>query len=84
MRPVFASSEQAKTIGNKTLTQFKAKYPWRDMVPGQSFAVEQGETSLNTLRTHAYRMGKKLGKQFRVVNHGAAGIEVACVGIKED
>lgn len=59
---------------------FAAKYPWRDLTVGSSFVVPPGLAKFQNLQTYAYRVGKKLGRNFKVFDHGPQGIEVAYVG----
>jgi len=45
-------------------------YPWRTLNIGHSFAIHDKTTiKLTSLRTMAYKMGKKLNKRFRVCEH---------------
>lgn len=58
---------------------FSNKYDFPfDLVPvGKSFLVTKDEVkNSSVLRTTASRYGKKLGKQFRVIDHGDTGFEV--------
>lgn len=76
-RPTYPSSG----IENKKHS-FVAKYPWRTMPIGHSFAVSYSETGRASLQTLAYKSGKRMGRKFRVVDHGPEqGYEVKCVEI---
>lgn len=53
------------------------KYPWNTLTVGYSFRVAYDEAKLRTLQNYASRTGKKLGKRFRVIDHGEAiGYEI--------
>lgn len=46
------------------------KYPWRTMAAGTSFAItDKSSIKLSSLKVMAYKMEKKLDKQFNVVEH---------------
>lgn len=77
IRETFGSSpEMGKSAPKENKT---AKYPWRTMEIGTSFAVGKDEAKLGTLRSRCWKMGKKLGKKFSVVDHGDKGFEVGRV-----
>jgi len=79
-RPLVKSSpKMAEPYVSKFPTT--SKYPWRELGIGQSFAVGKQESKIATLRSHAWKMGKKLGKKFRVIDHGEDGYEVGCIGV---
>lgn len=81
MLPTFNSSPLAM---QEKVEDRRIKYPWATMSVGKSFIVPTASVKFKSIELHAYRMGKKLGKSFRVINHGAeVGYEVACVGIIE-
>lgn len=65
-------------MSEKRTINVKGKYPWRDILPGQSFAVAVGEAKYTTLVSAAHRMGKKWNKRFRVLDHGDRGLEIGC------
>lgn len=76
MREFVMSSSASQNTGTNAIK----KYPWRTLPVGMSFIVKYGECSHKTLQNHASRMGVKLGKRFRVIDHGEAiGYEVAYV-----
>ena len=71
---VLPSSPQATTEKTKKTTH---KYPWKILNVGESFLVPPTEVvKFSTLYNSASKMGKKLGKRFRVIQHDI-GIEVA-------
>lgn len=48
----------------------KAKYPWRDVPLGKSFTINnKNDIKFKVLRSLASKMGKKLGRKFRVAEH---------------
>ncbi len=55
-------------------------YPWQTLIVGRSFIIppEAGK-KYSSIVNLAYRTGKRLGKKFRVMDHGQHGIEVARV-----
>lgn len=53
------------------------KYPWDTVPAGKSFAVVRDDIKFSVLRSLASRTGKKLGRKFRVVDHGSGPYEVA-------
>jgi hypothetical protein len=60
----------------------RKKYPWDTLAIGKSFIVPHGDIKYETLYKYANRMGKKLGKRFKVVNHVADAIyEVGLIEI---
>ena len=64
------------------VTKHRRKYPWRTIAIGESFVVPYFDAQEATLRTACYQMGKKLGKRFRLVNHGEKiGYEIGCLPI---
>lgn len=64
-----------------TKVDARKKYPWDTMLIGKSFIVPSNSIKLKTLINHAYRMGKKLGKVFRVIDHGPTTVyEVGYIG----
>jgi len=63
----------------------KIKYPWDSIPVGKSYTFADNEVKFGTLRSMASKMGKKLGKTFKVVHHVEHKVyEIACVGIVED
>lgn len=54
----------------------EAKYPWKTVPVGRSFAVPRENIKLAVLRSLASRTGKALGKKFKVVDHGQGAYEV--------
>lgn len=56
---------------------FVAKYPWRELPEGKSFHVNHEDAKYESLCVLANRTGKRLKRRFRVINHGAQGMEVA-------
>lgn len=57
------------------------KYPWRTMAIGTSFIVASSTIKYRTLQNYASKMGKKLHRRYKVVDHGATiGYEVGCIG----
>ena len=68
----FPSSERALKIG-------QIDRRWETLEIGRSFAIECDPLSLPNLRNKAWRMGKKLNKRFRVIDHKKDGYEVARV-----
>ena len=60
----------------------RKKYPWDTLAIGKSFIVPHSDIKYETLYKYASRMGKKLGKRFKVVNHAADAIfEVGLIQI---
>lgn len=59
------------------------KYPWSEVPVGKSFVVQRNDIKFEVLRSLASRTGKKLGKKFRVVDHGSGPYEVACLPMSE-
>lgn len=49
-----------------------AKYPWRELPVGKSFAVGRNEIKESSLRSLAYKTGRRLGMRFVVVTHSSA------------
>ena len=74
----YNSSDKAKNIvrGRKV---GESKYPWVQVPIGKSFTVPRDNIKFDVLRSLASRTGKKLGKFFRVVDHGSGPYEVACL-----
>jgi len=72
----FAPSHKAISTPRRQMER-KYNFPF-DVVPlGLSFSVGKDEVlNINVLRTLANRYGKKLGRQFKVVDHGEHGFEV--------
>lgn len=71
---ILPSSPEATTEKTKKTTH---KYPWKTINVGESFLVPPTEVvKFSTLYNSASKMGKKLGKRFRVIQHDI-GIEVA-------
>lgn len=70
-----AQTFQSSTVGMQPSTRGAKKYPWETMLVGESFRVFPKDMKLSTLKPYAYRMGKRLGKKFKVVNWGE-GFEV--------
>lgn len=68
LAPTFQASTQAMV---KT-TRGTIKYPWDTMLVGECFRVLPEDMKLKTLKPYAYRMGKRLGKKFKVVDWGNA------------
>lgn len=75
----FDSSDKAK-VGKRVVQR---KYPWNEVPAGKSFPVARENTKFNTLRSLASLQGKKLGKRFRVIDHGSGAYEVACLHMTE-
>src|SRR5690242_12430093 len=73
MRQIFDSSDKAMQADARS----RKKYPWEELGVGQSFAATPDEITLDSLRPLASRMGKKLGRRFRVINHEDKSYEVA-------
>ena len=71
-REIYPASPAAKVT--------EKKYPWKSLQLGYSFKVATDECSFKSLQNYASRMGKKLGRRYRVVNHGLEiGYEVAYI-----
>ncbi len=80
MREIFPMS--AKMIA--AVAKKEKKYPYEQLLMGQSFNVKHGDCTEGTLCNSAYLAGKKLGKRFRVIDHGKdIGFEVALIGLRE-
>lgn len=60
----------------------KSKYPWHQLQIGQSFEVPDSEVVVETLKSLAYRTGKRTGKRFEVAHHPE--LKVYEVGRKAD
>ncbi len=67
---VAPSSDRMKT------TLVKSIYPWRTLKVHESFGIPQGKVNAATMRSLAYKTGKRLGRRFKVVDYGEGGIEV--------
>ncbi len=52
---------------------------WETLEIARSFVISCDEMELSNLRNKAWRMGKKLNKRFRVIDHKKDGYEVARV-----
>lgn len=79
-RVKFESSPAMRSAG--ALIERKRKYLWQELELGESFPVSHSEIKLGSLVTLAFRTGKRLGKKFRVLDHGPEqGYEVGCVAI---
>jgi hypothetical protein len=81
---IFPSSDKASQPSTNQIG--KVKYPWTALQVGQSFQVgPEAGTRLSTLQSSCSKMGKKLGKRFRAVDHGpSVGIEVARLSDKAE
>ena len=76
-RPIFPSSQELTKTNLK-----QAKFPWHELKPGMSWAIQHNEVSYGTLKSMASRFGMKLGYKFRVVDHGPEkGYEVGCMAL---
>lgn len=69
-----SSGKLASIEGNGRAT----KYPWRELTVGTSFFVPKEEVKEATLRSLAYKTGKRLGCIFKVVRHDT-GYEVGMI-----
>lgn len=49
---------------------FAAKYPWKDLPIGQGFRVPAGQVKYGSMVSLAYKMSKKLGRDFGVKGYG--------------
>ena len=58
----FPSSERALRIS-------EVDRRWETLEIGRSFSIDSSQLALHNLRNKAWRMGKKLNKRFRVVDH---------------
>lgn len=72
MTEFFPSSDMAVKKAETPVKRggLNAKYPWRTVPVGKSFAVLQGEIKGASLVSLAYKTGKRLGMKFIVVVHG--------------
>jgi hypothetical protein len=78
MREFFPNSPKT------TATKSKFNFPWQTVPFGKSFIVHHHEIKFSTLRSQASYYGKRLGKKFKVVDHGeSVGYEVACIGTRD-
>lgn len=77
MTNFFDSSPALKNFKRKVP---EMKHPWNEVELGKSFVVLHSSGKLETLRASASKWGKKLGKRFRVIDHGVGtGYEVGRV-----
>lgn len=62
----------------------KYNFPFDTIACGHVIPSNKDEViSVDTLRTLASRMGKKMNKHFRVIDHGDTGFEVFCHSLRE-
>lgn len=62
-----------------------SKFPWKDLQPGKSWVIQYHEVTLGTLKSMASRYGKKLGRKFKVRDHGkVVGYEVFCSALTQE
>lgn len=68
----FPSSDRAVLKAERPVKRggLNAKYPWRTVPVGKSFAVARGEIKVTSLVSLAYKTGKRLGMKFIVIVHG--------------
>ncbi len=77
MAEFFDNSVKAKEV--KVGPIGRSKYFWAEVPIGKSFAVPRENIKFGVLRSLASKSGKKLGKKFRVIDHGEGPYEVACL-----
>lgn len=71
------SAKMREVVVREGVKDIRGKYPWRDMIVGGSFAIPHADIKYKTLYNYCRRMGKKLNKEFHVVDHGEdVGYEV--------
>jgi hypothetical protein len=81
MYEIFDSSSKLSQDNRKKKTRL---YPWENTTYGKSFRVPHSEIKFSTLRSQASYWGKRLGKQFKVIDHGVdIGYEVGCIGLRD-
>lgn len=67
--------ESSPTLMTPKVFGRERKYPWHELTMGMSFFVPKEQVKETTLRSLAYKSGKRLGRQFRVARHDT-GYEV--------
>lgn len=80
----FYETSQALLNSKRGGEGFVAKYPWRDVPLNKSFIVKDKKSiTLDSLRTLAFRTGKRLRKKFKVFEHNEC-YEVARLPYPDD
>lgn len=68
MQNIFQSSEKLKNPWGRV--PFKYETELSKLEIGESIAVEQALGTQDQIRMKIYRIGKRFGKKFRVIDHG--------------
>lgn len=73
-KDTFPCSDKAKAMLSRDTRPMK--YPWTTMEVGTSFQASKAEVSHSTMVNNCYKMGRKYGKKFRVVEHDGDIMEI--------
>ena len=57
-------------LAKQAITTFKRKYPWKELAVGYAFEVKVTDVKLMSLQSLCYKMGKRMGRSFRVKRYG--------------